>query len=243
MNETLMQTVAILSLIYPTYAFLSLLDRKTMDINSDKDLRIETTGIREWDEEKRKLYHRTESTPYLALHTLVKKYPATQSDILSGDLVDFGSGRGRVAIYLHSQMNVNVTGVEFHKETFEQANRNMNAYKNYAIYSSKKRINFENIDARKYEIKKRDNKFFFFNPFNYEIFDEVLTNIKEDAEKNSKKVQVILYYKTRPYSKIMNKHKEFKKIKTIIPKGCLFYKERFTVYEFDCEEKGSLKQK
>lgn len=238
MNDFLMQTLAVLSLIYPIYAFLSLLDRRTMDLSSDKDLRIQTTGIREWEKDKRNLYHRTESTPYLALNSLVKKYPYTPEEIRSGDLVDFGSGRGRVAIYLHSQMDVNVTGVELHEQTYQSALGNMKAYKNYAIYSSKKRIEFENIEAQNYKIKKRDNKFFFFNPFNASIFEQTVKNIKEDAIENNKSVQVILYYRTSSYNKIMKSHPEFKKIKTITPKGSVFYKEKFTIYELNCKKKN-----
>lgn len=231
MDDFFIRLIALLALFYPIYSILMLIDRVIINSNSDKDLKIQTTGIREWERSKRKLYHRTESTPYLALNSLVKQKPFSDDELKSGDLVDFGSGRGRVAIYLHSQMNVNVTGVELHEPTYRLAMENMNNYKKHAIYSSKKRINFENVEAQSYKIKSKDNKFFFFNPFNSSIFEKTLENIKEDAIVNNKRVYVILYYKTTSYNKVMKSHSEFKKIKTIIPKGSIFYRERFTIYQ------------
>lgn len=224
-----LEVISIFWIIYVSYLFIALLDRQIINHNTDKDLEIKTTGVKEWKGEEKKKYHRTESTPYLALKSLVDKYSTENK----GNLVDFGSGRGRVAIFLHSQLNLNVTGIELSKEVYEEALSNIRSYKNKAVYKSNKRIRILNEEATKYEIGLNDDKFFFFNPFNSSIFEQVIENIKEDAIKNNKSPEVILYYRTKSYKEVLKRHPEFKIKQKIRPKGSLYFREKFIIYKLE----------
>ena len=80
----------------------------------DKKLGIRTVGIREWNDNNVQ-YNRYEPTPYKALAKLCKRYKF--KDI--NRIVDFGSGRGRVAFYLHNRLQIPVVGIEANDKTFE----------------------------------------------------------------------------------------------------------------------------
>lgn len=121
----------------------------------DKLLGIRTLGIREWKGDKVH-YNRYEATPYKALNELSKNYKFKDTD----KVVDFGSGRGRVAFYLHNSFHIPVTGVEAHDKTYEEA------LENKALYRLKAKhiiapIKFKYGLAQHYKIDRSENCFYF----------------------------------------------------------------------------------
>jgi len=152
---------------------LNLAERKM-----DQMLHIRTTGLREWRTHTDD-YNRYEATPYEALKKLVQFYKFRQGD----QVVDFGSGRGRVPFYIHYHFNVPVTGVELNEVTYEEALYNKALYrqKNKQLKSP---IRFEYELAENYHIQKEDNVFYFFNPFSLTIFKQVVHNILQSVQEN-----------------------------------------------------------
>lgn len=175
----------------------------------DQTLGIKTTGIREWKEETTS-YNRYEATPYTALDKLFKKYKLTKHD----QVVDFGSGRGRVSFYIHHHFNIPVTGIEMNDKTYDEA------LYNKAVYRQKTKhlrapIRFEYGLAEHYTIDAKDNCFYFFNPFSIDIFKEVVRNITQSVENVNRPVDIILYYPLPEFKKYLKKKTRFKLINKI----------------------------
>lgn len=191
----------------------------------DKKLGIKTRGFRDWD--KSGLYNRTESTPYLALKSFVEKYRNIKEE---DELVDYGSGRGRVAIYLHNQLRIPITGIEINELTYKEAKDNIESYLQLTGKQDIK-IRIEKEYAENYVINKNQNKFFFFNPFSVEIFQKVVEKIINNANNHDKEVEVILYYPIKEYKALLE-NTGFEIIQKIKPKGSLFPRETFIIYKY-----------
>jgi hypothetical protein len=70
-------------------------------------------------------------------------------------------------------------------------------------------MSFLNISADAYDIGKEDNYFYFFNPFSADIFQKVIDNIIESVKVNPRDVNIIIYYPTFEYQKIIRDSKLF----------------------------------
>lgn len=194
------------------------------EVKQDRKLSIRTTGIKEWHHEIVH-YNRCESTPYHALEKLFKYYKLDQDD----KLVDFGSGRGRVAFYTHNRFHIPVVGIEAQDDVFDEAINNKKRYRQRAKHIEAP-IYFEYGLAENYEIKPADNKFYFFNPFSAEIFKEVLNNILASVEEVKREVDIILYYPMPKYKKIIKSHRNFELYNKIKVPNAKDKKEKFLIY-------------
>ncbi|NLZ92657.1 MAG: SAM-dependent methyltransferase [Firmicutes bacterium] len=190
----------------------------------DKVLGIRTVGIREWTNNIIH-YNRYEATPYKALKVLAENYKFRDTD----RVVDFGCGRGRVAFYLHNRFHLPVTGIEANDKTYEEA------LENKAIYRLKAKhiiapIKFKYGLAQHYKIDKRDNCFYFFNPFSVQIFKKVVYNIMRSVEEYRRTVDLILYYPICEYKDFLNTSTPFTIINKIRVPGGSDIKEKFIIY-------------
>lgn len=197
-----------------------------MDKKFDDKLLIKTRGIREWKMDTP--YNRCESTPYAALEKLFEKYKLNKED----QLVDFGSGRGRVAFYIHNKFNIPITGVELHETTLDEALENKRSYKSKANHLDAP-IKFEYGYAEDYEIKKEENKFYFFNPFQAVVFKKVVNNIIKSAKEAQKEVDIILYYPMPGYKKHLKYKTDFILIDKILLEGVNDKREKLLIYRLD----------
>lgn len=202
------------------YYSINILCRVLINKAFDSRLNISTRGRRSWD--KNKIYNRTESTPYLALDNLADKYPLSINDYL----IDFGCGKGRVALYFNARFGLNVTGIEINQESYLEALENK---ENCKVKNDN--IHFVKQYAEQYEIKN-ENKFFFFNPFDSSIFEKVLKNIIDNANENKKEVDIILYYPIKSYKKIM-KDSPFELKMKVKPSGAIGPTEKFEIYTYE----------
>ncbi len=200
-----------------------------MDKKFDKKLLIRTRGIREWRGDTP--YNRCESTPYAALERLFERYRIEEDD----KLVDFGAGRGRVAFYVHNKFNIPITGVELNETTLDEALDNKQRYRTHA-HDLESPIRFEYGYAENYDIDKDDNKFYFFNPFQAQIFKEVVDNIVKSAKEDRKEVDIILYYPMAEYKKYLREKTNFKLIDKVLLEGVNDKKEKFLIYRLDPNE-------
>ena len=215
------------SLALFAYVVILLWKRAYTDKKYDKLLNINTRGKRSWD--KKNIYHRTESTPYLALDSLTKAYQVNPGD----QLVDFGAGKGRVFLYLHDFYNIPVTGIEIDNLAYDEANRNISNYLDVAKDNeeSKKDIRLLKKFAEEYIIDVNDNKFFFFNPFDVSIFEKVVHNIIKHADETGKEVDIILYYPTRKYKRFLEST-EFTLHERIKTAGSISPTEKIEIYKY-----------
>lgn len=139
-------------------------------------------------------YHRYEPTPYSALKILFDQYEIKSSD----RIVDFGCGKGRLNFFTHYFFNTSVVGIEMNQKLYLEAMKNKKSYqKKYKNGLDK--VMFHNCLAEEYEIKLKDNHFYFFNPFSVQIFTKVVNHILRSVEVEEREITLILYYPSEDY--------------------------------------------
>ena len=189
-------------------------------------LNIQTAGFQR-DFPKSMHYHRYEPTPYEALEQLFEEYELPPQ----ATVIDFGSGKGRVPIYIHYQFNVPTVGIEMDQQFFEKAENNKEKY----LQKTGRRhvpIMFLNMLAEKYDVQQHDNVFFFFNPFSVQIFMKIIDNILRSVEEAYRDVELIFYYGSEDYIFFLENHYAFERKEEIVLPG-LYEKnasEKFLIY-------------
>ncbi len=211
-------------IILLVYLLFLLSLRIVVNIKYDKILNIETRGLRDWD--KTGQYHRTESTPYLALKALVSEYKFNNDD----KMIDYGAGKGRVSLFVHNKIGISITGVEINEFTYKEALANLASYKHINNIKQDKKVRFVKEYAENYKIND-ENTFFFFNPFSSDIFKKVVDNIIDNANQYDKEVKIILYYPTKKYKDFL-KTTPFTINQKIKPKGSISPREMFIIYKY-----------
>lgn len=192
----------------------------------DRKLHIKTVGLREWGNDVT-AYNRYEATPYLALDKLFEHYKFNKGD----HLVDFGSGRGRVAFYTHHRFQIPVTGVEANDRTFEEAIKNKEMYKKKV--KNDVPIDFVYALAEQYEVDKKDNCFYFFNPFSLKIFKQVTRNILKSVKDHQREIDLILYYPLPEFKEFLKIHTPFRKLNKVKVPGIHGKYDKFVIYRLN----------
>lgn len=193
----------------------------------DQMLQIKTIGLREWRKQTDD-DNRYEATPYTALEKLFNQYKLKSDD----RVVDFGSGRGRVSFYVHHHFNVPVTGVENNDKTYEESLYNKAVYRQNNKHL-RAPIRFEFGLAEHYQVRPKDNKFYFFNPFSMNIFKQVVGNILLSVEQERRSVDIILYYPLPEFKKFLKKETPFKLINKVKAYDAHGKYGKFLIYRFD----------
>ncbi len=194
--------------------------------NYDRMLNIKTMGIREWGAQETR-YNRYEATPYSALNSLFNHYRFRETD----HVVDFGSGRGRVAFYIHHKFQLPITGIEMNDKTYEEALINKASYRQKAG-RIKAPLRFKFGLAEDYQIKDIHNTFYFFNPFSPHIFNKVVKNILASLEAKERPMDIILYYPMPKYKKILKASSPFRLINKVKVPKVHDPKEKFLIYRY-----------
>ena len=128
-----------------------------------------------------------EPTDYRILQTLAESgYITADSHVL-----DYGCGLGRSVLFLSARTGCRATGIEFDRELYEGAVRNLEQARIPAAY--KKGIRFVCADARKYRVQD-ENCFYFFNPFADEVLRIVIGKIRESYYENPRQMYLFFYY-------------------------------------------------
>mgnify|MGYP002514708591 CR=1 FL=1 len=146
-------------------------------------------------------------------------------------LVDFGCGKGRVLFYVNQRFRCEVCGIEVDEALYENALDNR-AYYNTRFRDSLERIELIHGKAEEYEVKREDNIFYFFNPFEINIFEQVMKNVMESVKAYPRRIFVMMYYPKEEYRTYMryNGFKIYKVVK--LPTYEMDYDEKVVIYEY-----------
>lgn len=168
-------------------------------------------------------YFRYEPTSYSGL---ICAFDALEDVITRYDrLVDFGCGKGRVLFYVNQRFQCEVCGIEVDEDLYELALDNR-AYYNTRFRDTSDHIEIINGKAEEYDVRPEDNVFYFFNPFEINIFEQVTAHIMESVQVHPRRVFVMMYYPKEEYLELM-KRKHFK-----------FYRmAKLPTYDMDWDEK------
>jgi SAM-dependent methyltransferase len=119
---------------------------------------------------------------------LEKVFAWLQKIYITKNLIDFGCGKGRVLVVASFYGFNKIIGVDFAKELYEEAQKNITPLQKHF---PQKIFKVVNDDAATYQIEDDMNVFFFFNPFDEVVMLAVVKNILSSLKKNLREVYVI----------------------------------------------------
>ena len=128
-----------------------------------------------------------EPTDYRVLEALADSGYITAESYV----IDYGCGLGRSVLFLSARTGCRATGIEFDRQLYEGAVKNLEQSKLPTSY--KKGIRFVCADARKYQIQDEDC-FYFFNPFADEVLQVVLGRIRQSYYEEPRQMYLFFYY-------------------------------------------------
>lgn len=191
----------------------------------DRQLNITTAGNQQGFTDSLH-HHRYEPTPYELLDRLFQNYSLSPGD----RLVDVGCGKGRLNFYIHHRFGAESAGIEMNPVFYAEAIQNKARYlKKHK--AAEHLITFYNCLAQDYPIGARDNKFYFFNPFSIQLFIPFVNGILRSAEKESRTIEVILFFASQDYSDFLENRTAFQLVEEIpLPDFNKDLRERFLIY-------------
>lgn len=174
-------------------------------------------------------YYRYEPTSYTGL---ICAFDGMEKIITKHDrLVDFGCGKGRVLFYVNQRFCCDVCGIEVDEELYELALDNR-AYFDTRFRGSAEMIDIINGKAEEYEVCPEDTIFYFFNPFEINIFKEVIENIKKSVKEHPRRVYIMMYYPKEEYKKHL-KYQKFELHDIVkLPSYEMDWDEKVVIYRY-----------
>jgi len=167
------------------------MEEKFDEFMMDAKLNIQTTGRD--DKYADDHIYPYEPTTYAVLDRVIESGYISNREYL----IDYGSGKGRVPIYLNYKIGCRATGIEMMPVFFDQAQKNL---KEYAKRNkSGKEVSFVIERAQDYEIPDEATAFFFFNPFSIEIMKSVMGKIIDSYYINPRRMRLFFYYPQDEY--------------------------------------------
>lgn len=103
--------------------------------------------------------------------------------------IDFGSGMGRALFLAAEQPFKRIIGVEFAAELNEIAEKNIQNFHS----AEQKCFNIKSVcqDATQFDLPDGPLVCYFFNPFEREVFEDVIRNIERSLEKTPREIYVL----------------------------------------------------
>lgn len=159
-------------------------------------------------------HHPYEPTDYPVLERL-----ANTGYIGKGNtLLDYGSGKGRVSIFMAYQTGCQSIGIEYDERLYERA------VVNGESDAARNRVSFVLGDAATYVVPAEVDRCFFFNPFSLHTIKRVLANIFDSLYAYPRPMQLFFYYPSRDTEDFLNEHWRLQLIETL-PCDDLFNEE------------------
>ena len=184
-------------------------------------LQIKTTGRD--DSRSDAEHHPYEPTDYCVLERLANSGYITKQNTL----IDYGSGKGRVSIFMANQTRCHSIGIEYDERLYERA------IVNGESPAAKNRVSFVLGDAATFTLPDNADRCFFFNPFALHTIKRVLGNIFDSLYHHPREILLFFYYVNEEVENFLNNHVRLE-AEEIIQCGDLFQehdeKERILVY-------------
>lgn len=151
----------------------------------EKRLRIHTAGREQANSARNAPY---EPTPYSVLERL-----RDSGWLAKGDhLLDYGCGKGRVALFCAREIGCLASGVDFSAKLIQLANDNS------ARSGLTDRVRFHCGAAERHPLAD-ETAFFFFHPFSDAVLRVVLSRILDSLYARPRPAQLIFYYPSDAY--------------------------------------------
>lgn len=190
----------------------------------DNLLNIKTTNERDWQAAIYD-YHRLESTDYDVLSLLFDNLTVSKDDVF----VDMGCGTGRALFYVYYRFGITVKGIELHPMTFDELENNKKQFqKRFKVPNND--IYIKHTYADDYLVESSDSIFYFFNPFAFKIFKNVINNIMYSVNLVRRPVKLILYYPERVVIKYLKEETPFELLDKIKIPGTYDSRDFLHVY-------------
>ena len=129
-------------------------------------------------------HHPYEPTDYCVLERLANSGLIRKKNTL----IDYGSGKGRVSIFLAYQTGRHSLGIEYDERLWQKAMLNAKSP------AARQRVSFVLADAAAYEIPDEADCCFFFNPFALHTLKRVLGKIFDSLERKPRPLRLFFYY-------------------------------------------------
>ena len=157
-------------------------------------LQIKTTGRD--DSRSDTEHHPYEPTDYCVLERLANSGYITKQNTL----IDYGSGKGRVSIFMANQTRCHSIGIEYDERLYERA------VVNGESLATKNRVSFILGDAATYTLPDTVDRCFFFNPFALHTIKRVLGNIFDSIYHHPREILLFFYYVNEEVENFLNNH-------------------------------------
>ena len=205
--------------------YIYMIDRGYIMMTSEQEweqvLQIKTTGRD--DSRSDAEHHPYEPTDYCVLERLANSGYITKQNTL----IDYGSGKGRVSIFMANQTRCHSIGIEYDERLYERAIMNGESP------AAKNRVSFVLGDAATYTLPDNADRCFFFNPFALHTIKRVLGNIFDSLYHHPREILLFFYYVNEEVENFLNNHVRLEAEESI-QCGDLFQerdeKERILVY-------------
>ncbi len=191
-------------------------------------MNIDTNGWNDWQGSSNFSlhYYRNEPTSYKVLEHLLEEYPINETD----HLVDIGCGKGRTLFFLVHQTDCFATGIEYNERVYHHLQENLKRFN--TKYDSGSQIHIQHQAAKTYRFKPDQNIIYFFNPFTFIIFKQVMENLMISLAEYPRELDVLLYYPQNDYVNFLENALSFYKIDTIDLKHQDDCRERIDIFRY-----------
>ena len=141
-------------------------------------------------------HHPYEPTDYSVLERLSNSGYIRKKDTL----VDYGSGKGRVSIFMTYQTGCRSIGIEYDERLWQKAMVNAKSA------AARSRVSFILADAAEYELPDETDCCFFFNPFALHTLKRVLGQIFDSLQRRPRPLRIFFYYPYEDVEDFLNHH-------------------------------------
>ena len=163
----------------------------------DRKLNIRTRGRDSTHESA--VRYAYEPTPYGVLQKLTESGWITKDSVL----LDYGSGKGRVSIFMSAETGCKSLGIDFSEDMVRTAEKNLEASGLQA------RVSFRLADAVRFTIPPDVDRLYFFNPFSASILEEVLKKVIASWYEAPRRILLFFYYPSKDYVGLLARSPEF----------------------------------
>ena len=140
-----------------------------------------------------------EPTPYGVLQKLTESGWITKDSVL----LDYGSGKGRVSIFMSAETGCKSLGIDFSEDMVRTAEKNLEAS------GLQTRVSFRLADAVRFTIPPDVDRLYFFNPFSASILEEGLKKVIASWYEAPRRILLFFYYPSKDYVGLLARSPEF----------------------------------